>query len=129
MANDNIPIIPSVQVIKSVYILLMNYIRLTPGVPTRMHFTDDYIVERDIPDKETGKPKRVRSLVFWCDRLEATPCAKTFSVLSDKLAAHLEPFRKDKEYTKYEFIITEVGDGFLKDWVVQPIRLEGVTKT
>jgi hypothetical protein len=44
--------------------MLMNYIALAPGVPTRMHFTDDYYVEREIADRETGKPRRVRSLVF-----------------------------------------------------------------
>ncbi len=28
----------------------------------------------------------------------------------------------DKEYTKYDFIITQMGEGFLKDWNVQVIR-------
>jgi len=101
--------------------LLMNYISLAPGMPTRMHFTDDYYMERDIWDKELGKSKRVSSLVFWVDELGGEPCARTFSVMSKKLAAHLEPFLKDKEYTRYDFIITQIGDGFYKDWNVQPI--------
>ena len=101
--------------------VLMNYIALSPGVPTRMHFTDDYKIERTIADRETGKPKRISSLVFWVDELEGEDVARTFSVLSQKLAAHLEPFLKDKEYTRYDFIITQMGDGFLKDWNVQPI--------
>ncbi|GAI46558.1 unnamed protein product [marine sediment metagenome] len=25
--------------------LLMNYVQLVPGVPTRMHFTDDYSID------------------------------------------------------------------------------------
>ena len=102
--------------------LLMNYITLVPGVPTRMHFTDEYKIERVIADKETGKPKPIKSLVFWVDELEGEDVARTFSILSQKLAAHFDPFLKGKEYTKYDFIITQIGDGFMKDWNVQPIR-------
>ncbi|MBA7688701.1 hypothetical protein ES703_97190 [subsurface metagenome] len=101
--------------------LLMNYIALVPGMPTRMHFTDDYYIDREIADKETGKPKRIRSLVFWVDELNGEDCARTFSILSQKLAAHFEPFRKDKEYTRYDFIVTQIGEGFMKDWNVQVI--------
>jgi len=101
--------------------VLMNYIALAPGVPTRMHFTDDYIIERTILEKESGKPKPIRSLVFWCDELNGEPVARTFSVLSQKLSQQLEPFRKEKRYTHYDFIITQMGDGFFKDWNVQPI--------
>ena len=103
--------------------LLMNYIALVPGVPTRMHFTDHYYIDREIADRETGKPKTIKSLVFWVDTLGGEDCARTFSILSQKLAAHFEPFLKDKEYTKYEFIVTQIGDGFLKDWNVQPILM------
>ena len=102
--------------------LLMNYIALVPGVPTRMHFTDDYWVDREIADRETGKPKRIRSLVFWVDELNGEDCARTFSILSQKLAAHFEPFLKDKRYMGYDFIVTQIGDGFLKDWNVQVIQ-------
>lgn len=102
--------------------VLMNYIRLVAGVPTRMHFTDDYEITRTIADGETGKPKPIKSLVFWCDELNGESVARTFSILSQKLAAHLEPFLKNKEYTRYDFIITEFGAGFLRDWNVQPIR-------
>lgn len=101
--------------------VLMNYIQLQPGVPVRMHFTDDYIIERTILEKESGKDKQVTSLTFWCDELDGEPAARTFSVLSQKLAAHLEPFRTNKRYKDYDFIITQMGDGFLKDWNVQAI--------
>lgn len=101
--------------------LLVNYVQLVPGRPTRMHFTDDYWVERTIADKETGKPKPIRSLVFWVDELDGEPVARNFSILSQKLAAHMTPFLPNKEYTRYDFIITQIGDGFLKDWNVQPI--------
>lgn len=113
----------SAQVIRGAVSLLMNYIQLLPGIPTRLHFTDDYIVERDIPDKESGKTKRVRSLVFYVDKLEGEEVSRTFSVLSEKLAAHFEPFLKDKSYLNYEFVITQMGDGYYKDWNIQNIRL------
>ena len=112
----------SVRVLRNLTNLLMNYVALVPGVPTRMHFTDHYYIERVIADRETGKPKPIKSLVFWVDELGGEDCARTFSILSQKLAAHMEPFLKDKEYTRYDFIITQIGEGFLKDWNVQPIR-------
>lgn len=101
--------------------VLMNYIALQPGVPTRMHFTDDYKIERTIADKETGKTKPIKSLVFWVDEFNGQDDARTFSILSEKLAAHFEPFLKDKSYTRYDFIITQMGDGFWKDWNIQSI--------
>ncbi|MBU1307870.1 MAG: hypothetical protein KKF33_20390 [Alphaproteobacteria bacterium] len=110
-------------------IMLMNYVALIPGVPTRMHFTDDYYVDREIPDRESGKAKRVKSLVFWVDELNGEPAARTFSVLSQKLSETLEPFRKDKRYTRYDIIITQMGDGFLKDWNVQAILRPELEKT
>jgi len=102
--------------------LLMNYVALVSGVPTRMHFTDHYRIERVIADKETGKPKTIESLVFWVDTLQGEDVARTFSILSQKLAAHFEPFLTDKRYEGYDFIITQMGEGFLKDWNVQVIR-------
>jgi len=102
--------------------LLMNYVALVSGVPTRMHFTDHYYIERVIADRETGKPKTINSLVFWVDELNGEDCARTFSILSQKLSAHVEPFLPDKEYTRYDFVITQIGEGFLKDWNFQPIK-------
>ena len=102
--------------------LLMNYVALEPGIPTRMHFTDDYFVDREVADRETGKPKRIHSLVLWVDELNGEDSARTFSILSQKLAAHFEPFLKDKGYLPYDFIITEMGSGFYKDWNVQVIK-------
>lgn len=110
------------RILRTATNLLMNYVTLVSGVPTRMHFTDDYVVERTIADRETGKPKTIKSLVFWVDELNGEDVARTFSILSEKLAAHFEPLRKNKEYTRYDFIITPMGDGFLKDWNVQPIK-------
>ena len=84
--------------------------------------TDDYYVDREIADRETGKPKRIKSLVLWVDELNGEDSARTFSILSQKLAAHFEPFLKEKEYLKYDFIVTQMGEGFYKDWNVQVIK-------
>ena len=102
--------------------LLANYVALSPGIPTRLHFTDHYRIKRIIPDKESGKSKEVESLTFWVDELEGESAARTFSILAQKLAAHLEPFLPDKEYIHYDFLITQIGEGFMKDWNFQPIR-------
>lgn len=102
--------------------VLMNYIALVPGVPKRMHFTDDYKIQRTIADKETGKPKTIDSLVFWVDEEDGEEVGKTFSILSQKLSAHMTPYLRDKGYLPYDFIITQIGEGFLKDWNVQPIK-------
>jgi len=112
----------SLRIIRTATNLLMNYVALVPGVPTRIHFTDHYYIDREIADRETGKPKIIRSLVFWVDELEGEDTARTFSVLSQKLSAHFEPFLPDKRYGGYDFIITQMGDGFLKDWNVQVIK-------
>jgi len=102
--------------------MLMNYIKLYPGVPTRLHFTDDYWVDREIADRESGRPKRIKSLVMWVDEADGQDVAKTFSILSEKLYSHMEPFLPNKGYLPYDFIITPIGDGFLKDWNVQVIK-------
>ena len=101
--------------------LLMNYIALLPGVPTKMHFTDDYMIERQIAIKGTDKTKRLTSLTFQVDELNGEDVARTFSILSQKLAAHFEPFLKGQKYLKYDFILTQMGDGDLKDWGFQTI--------
>lgn len=103
--------------------VLMNYIRLEPGVPARMHFTDDYKIDRVINDRERpGQTKRIDSLVFQVDELDGEDVSRTFSILSQKLAAHLEPFIPDRRYRGYDFIITEMGSSFQKDFNVQVIK-------
>ena len=87
-----------------------------------MHFTDWYSMDRDIIVPETGKTKRIHSEVFQVDELNGEDVSRTFSVMSQKLWAHLEPFSKDKGYLPYDFLITQMGEGFLKDWNVQVIR-------
>ena len=112
----------SARILQGITNLLANYVRLEPGIPSRMHFTDDYKIERTIADRESGKPKTIESLVFYVDELDGEPASRTFSILSQRLAAHFEPFLPEKRYGGYDFIVTQMGAGFLKDWNVQVIR-------
>ena len=101
--------------------MLMNYIELKEAEPKRLHFTDNYIIEREIWDPNLDRTKVIRSLTFWCDREDGMPTAKTFSILSDKLAGLLEPYLPEHEYRMKEFIITKTGEGFVKQFSVQVI--------
>jgi len=101
--------------------MLMNYVALGKEVPTSMHFTDHYFVEREIWDEKLGKYKSVRSLVFWVDELNGEPAARTFSVLSETLATMLRPYLPDHTYIGYTFEITKLGEGFGTRYRVQPI--------
>ena len=103
--------------------MLMNFIALEEGVPTRMHFSDFYRVQRQIKDRELGVEKEVDTRVFFVDRLEGRPSGRTFSVLSQKLMAQLQPFVEGKRFMEYEFIITKEGSGYSTEYRVQPIRI------
>lgn len=99
--------------------MLMNYVALAPGVPRRLHFTDDYLVDRDITDPDTGKTKRLKTLVFQVDEVDSLPASKTFSVVSSKLAAALQPYLKDHAYRGWDFVITKDGSGFAARFKVE----------
>lgn len=101
--------------------MLMNYIELPRDVPTRLHFTDHYTVEREIWDAALGKFKTVKSLVFWCDELNGEPTAKTLSVLSESLATMLRPYLPDHAYINNDFVITKRGEGFSTRYEVQAV--------
>jgi hypothetical protein len=92
--------------------MLMNYVALEPGTPRRLHFTDDYVIDRDISDPDTKKTKRIKTLVFQVDELDGQPASKTFSVVSQKLAQTFEPYLKDHAYRGWDFVITKDGSGF-----------------
>ncbi len=103
--------------------MLMNFIALQEGVPTRMHFSDLYQMQRMIQDRELGVEKEVDSRVFFVDRLEGRPSGRTFSILSQKLWAQLRPFIPNRRFMEYEFIIPKEGSGYSPEYRVQPIRI------
>ena len=99
--------------------MLANYVALSDGIPLRLHFTDDYLVDRDITDPDTKRTKRVKSLVFEVDQVNGEPASKTFSVLSQQLAALLQPYLKDHAYRGWEFVITKTGAGMVARFKVE----------
>ena len=99
--------------------MLMNYVALEKDTPTRMHFTDHYIVEREIWDEKLGKYKMIKSLVFWVDKLNGEPTARTFSVVSESLASMLRPSLPDHSYIDKEYVITKRGEGFATRYELQ----------
>jgi hypothetical protein len=105
--------------------VLQNYLILQTGVPTRVHFIDHSIDTRTITDNITQRPKAVNALVFDLDRVDGVAKTGKFSTLSDKLANQFASYLKDHSYTKYEFIITQRGSGFMSSYTVQAIPLSG----
>ncbi len=99
-----------------------NFVALEPGIPQRLHFTDWYKVEREVFDKESGRQKRVKTNVFYVNEIDGQTDSRTFSIMSQKLWAHFIPFLEDNAFRGYDFIITQMGDGFQKDWNVQVIK-------
>lgn len=101
--------------------MLMNYVDLEKDVPTRMHFTDHYLVEREVWDKDLNRFKTIKSLVFWVDEVNGEPTAKTFSVISETLATMLRPSLPEHAYINYDYLITKHGEDFATRYEVQKI--------
>lgn len=98
--------------------VLENYVKLTPGVPKRLHFTDHALVTKTLTDPLLGRSKEVRSLEFLVDSEDGVKVDKSFSVVSEKLAATLEPWLGGKRYLAYEFVITKRGESFVTSYTV-----------
>jgi len=101
--------------------VLANYVKLTPDVPKLLHFIDHAITEKTIMDPLLKRPKTVRSLVFFVDEEDGAMVTKTFSIISEKLAARLWPYVEEKKYVNYNFRITQRGRGFLAEYEVEVI--------
>lgn len=99
-----------------------NYIKLEPGIPKRMHFTDYYYVQREIADREAGTTKKVWTHVFYVNEEDGQVVSKTFSIMSQKLWSALEAYEANNVYRDYDFIITQQGTGFYTDFNVQVIK-------
>lgn len=103
--------------------MLMNYVALEKDTPTRLHFTDHYKVTREIWDEKLGRFKEITSLVFWVDKLNGEPTARTFSVVSESLASMLRPSLPDHSYIDNEYVITKRGEGFATRYELQKIPI------
>ncbi len=104
--------------------VLQNHVVLVNNQPARLHFSDHVISARTITDPNTGRPGIRNVLEFQCDRLDGRPVMSTFSTMAEKLASKFQPFLDKKAYRDYEIIITQSGEGFLRNWSVQFIPLK-----
>lgn len=103
--------------------VMMNYVVLQEDVPTRLHLTDHYWVDRMIWDKVMEKEKPIRSLMFAVDREGGQVVMKSFSVLSNRLAEQLSPYLHNSRHRDFDFIITMRGTGFGTRYEVEAIPL------
>ena len=101
--------------------MLMNYIALETDRPIKIHVTDDYVVDRSIADNVRGGLKRVKSLVFQVDELDGESVSRTFSILSDKLAAKFQPYLRDRAYRNFDFRITKTGIDLATNFIVEAL--------
>lgn len=99
--------------------VLENYVKLQNNIPARMHFSNHVIASRTITDPVTGQTGIRKVLEFQVDRLDGKPVMSTWSTMAEKLAQQFEPYLKDKSYTRYEIIITQSGEGFMRRWSTQ----------
>lgn len=101
--------------------MLMNYLEIPRNVPTRVHFTDQYMIDRMIWDKDLKKEKPVRSLVLQVTEVNGEPAFLTFSVLSNKLYNQLAPYLPDNAFRDFDFVITRTGEAYQTEWTVLAI--------
>ena len=86
-----------------------NWVKLTVGVPVRLHFKDHRIISRPITDRLFGVPRQVNSLIFMVDRLNGNAVDMRFSAVSDRLIGEFTPYLEAKRYANYEFEIIKEG--------------------
>ena len=105
---------------------LQNYVIFTSGVPERLHFTDHSYEQRTITDKVTLRPTPRNILVMSVDEINGRktdihglPIIAKLSAMAEGLAAKLEPYLPNKDYLRYDFIITQTGTDFLTRYTVQ----------
>ena len=100
--------------------VLENYVKLTPGVPSRLHFADHAIVKKTITDPDSHRVKEVSALEFVVYRENGQAVSKSYSILSEKHALDFERYLKDKSYRMFDFAITVYGKGYLAVYSVEP---------
>lgn len=104
---------------------LDNYVTFVEGTPTRLHFTDHALQDRDIPDPLLGFSKRISTLVLVVDEQDGRPVAKTLSVTAQSLAAQLSGYLADRLYRGYDFVVVRRGAGFSTRYSVTAIPRPG----
>ena len=100
--------------------VLENYVKLTQGVPTRLHFADHAIIKKTITDPDSRRTKEINALEFVVDRENGKVVSKSYSILSEKHALDFRRYLDDKGYRLFDFTITVYGKGYLAVYSVEP---------
>uniref|UniRef100_A0A6H2A6E1 Uncharacterized protein n=1 Tax=viral metagenome TaxID=1070528 RepID=A0A6H2A6E1_9ZZZZ len=90
---------------------ISNWVLLPPGVKKVLHLTDHRVVDRVITVPETGREKSVQSLEFDVDFEDGIAVSKSFSVVSQKLAAELNPYLLGDRYKHFGFTFLKPSPG------------------
>ncbi len=99
--------------------LLENYVKLENGVPVLLHFTGWTLMPKNITDPSTGSVRKVNSIHLSVDEENGRPVTKELSVVSEKLAAQLEPYLENGTFVNKKFKITKTGIGFNTGYSVE----------
>ena len=105
--------------------VLQNNVILQNNIPARMHFADHRVGPRTITNPDTATPAVRNTLEFDVDSLDGRPVSAKFSTMAEKLASQFGPYLGDKSYRNFDFIITQRGEGYLRQWTVQVIPRTG----
>ena len=98
---------------------LQNTVILENNVPVRLHFVADRYEKRVITSRDTGQPAIKEVLVLEVDEWNGQKVQAIFSTMAQKLDGLLGPYLPGKKYLDYDFIITQSGDQYTRNWNVQ----------
>ena len=100
--------------------VLENFVKLTEGVPTRLHFSDHALIKKTITDPVSGRAKEVNALEFVVDRQDGKVVSKSYSIVSEKHAIDFQRYLADKSYRQFDFVVTIFGKGYLATYSIEP---------
>ncbi len=107
---------------------LLNWVSFVSGVPERLHFSDHTYEQVTITDPRTLRGVLRNRLLMSVDEVNGSnkdshglPIIAKLSVLAEGLVGKLGPYLPNKDYLKYDFVITQTGTGDLTRYSVQVI--------
>jgi hypothetical protein len=98
-----------------------NYVKIKPGVLTRMRFDRAVWEMKSIPDPKLGFSKDVNTLNFHVIELDGQTVSTVFSTTSTTLQEAIKPYLERDKYLAYRFVITRDSGGYA------PPRIAAVT--
>lgn len=98
---------------------ISNFVRLTPGVQVRLHFTDHKIARRQVTDPDTKRLVEREGLMFFVDKVDGIRVDKMYSILSERHSAEFAGYLPGKAYVGYEFIVVKDAPGYVAPRIAQ----------